>query len=132
MDNMTFEFRELKSSDMFPMFRILGKIGFKDLKGRMTPESIKNLMDAFTDQGGQEEDMSSYVGMSVVMEIAEVIISNLPSCEQDIFEFLGSVTGMKAEEVADLPLSTFAEMIIEFVQKEEFRDFFKVVSKLFN
>ena len=35
MENMTFEFRELKSSDMFPMFKILSKMGFKDLKGKM-------------------------------------------------------------------------------------------------
>lgn len=132
MENMTFEFRELKSSDMFPMFKILSKMGFKDLKGKMTPDTVKGLMETFTDQGGQEEDMSSYVGMSVVMDVAEVIISNLPSCEQDIFDFLGSVTGMKAKEIADLPMVTFAEMIVMFIQKEEFKDFFKVVSKLFN
>ena len=38
---------------------------------------------------------------------------------------------MKIEEVKDLDLAVFTEMIIDFVQKDDFKDFFKVVSKLF-
>jgi hypothetical protein len=35
------------------------------------------------------------------------------------------------EEVGKLDFPTFTEMVIDFVKKPEFRDFIKVVSKLF-
>ena len=40
---MDFNLRELKSCDIFPMFEIMGKIGFKDLKKRLTPDKIKEM-----------------------------------------------------------------------------------------
>lgn len=136
MEETTFELRELQSKDIFPMFKIMGKIGFKDLKEKMTPENTKEIMKLFTanQEEGQEinqDEMISYVGFNVVTEIAESIIGNLPSCEQDIYTLLGNLSGMKAKDVANLPMVTFAEMIIAVIQKEEFKDFFKVVSRLF-
>lgn len=136
MEETTFELRELQSKDIFPMFKIMGKIGFKDLKEKMTPENTKEIMKLFTanQEEGQEinqDEMISYVGFNVVTEIAESIIGNLPSCEQDIYTLLGNLSGMKPKDVANLPMVTFAEMIIAVIQKEEFKDFFKVVSRLF-
>lgn len=136
MEETTFELRELKSQDIFPMFKIMGKIGFKDLKDKMTPENTKEIMKLFTanQEEGQEvnqDEMISYVGFNVVAEIAESIIANLPSCEQEIYTLLGNLSGMKPKDVANLPMVTFAEMIIAVIQKEEFKDFFKVVSRLF-
>ena len=136
---MTFELRELKSSDIFPMFKIMGKIGFKDLKNKLTPDKIKELKSMFKQDDGAEQtevpdkdEQAMYIGFTVVFEAVEVIINNLPSCEQDIYTFLAGVSGMKVKEVANLPLVTFTEMLVELLKKEEFKDFFKVVSRLFN
>lgn len=41
---MEFELRTLKSDDLFPMFGILSKIGFKDLKEIITPDKIKDML----------------------------------------------------------------------------------------
>ena len=141
MTETTFELRELKSSDIFPMFKIMGKIGFKDLKDRLTPDKVKELTSMFkqdeTADADQKESVDTdeqmmFIGFNVIFEVVEIIMGNLPSCEQEIYSLLAGLSGMKVKEVANLPLATFTEMIVEVLKKEEFKDFFKAVSRLFN
>ena len=141
MAETTFELRELKSSDIFPMFKIMGKIGFKDLKDRLTPDKVKELTSMFkqdeTTDADQKESVDAdeqmmFIGFNVIFEVVEIIMNNLPNCEQEIYSFLAGLSGMKVKEVANLPLATFTEMIVEVLKKEEFKDFFKAVSRLFN
>lgn len=131
MDEVKFELRGLKSDDMFPMFGILSKIGFKDLKNSLTPERVAELTSAFQKQDGSDADMSTYLGFNVMIEAVEIIMKNLPSCKMEIYTLLSSLSGMTVKQIADLDMVTFTEMIIAVVQKEEFKDFFKVVAKLF-
>lgn len=137
MEN-NFELRELKSKDIFPMVKILRKIGFKELKDKLNVDNVKNIMQVFVDQSeGQEgqqnvTDMESYVGFSIIAEVLDVILCNLEYCEQDIYKFLSGLTDMKEKDIAELPMVAFTELIVAVIQKEEFKDFFKVVSKLFD
>lgn len=135
---MDFNLRELKSCDIFPMFKIMGKIGFKDLKERLTPDKIKEMMKFMKNDEVQEvqeqnddEDMQTILGFNIIFEVLDIIMSNLPSCEQEIYTFVGSIAGMSVKQVKDLSMVDFTEIIIAILQKEEFKDFFKVVSKLF-
>lgn len=125
-----FELRTLKSADMFPMFGILSKIGFKELKDRFTPDRITSLVSAMN--GESNVDGQTIVGFNLIFEVVEVIISNLPSCEKEIYKFLSGISGMSEKELAELPMVDFTELIIAVIQKDEFKDFFKVVSGLFN
>ena len=131
MDEVKFELRGLKSDDMFPMFGILSKIGFKDLKNSMTPDKVTELTTAFQKQEGDSNDMSTYLGFNIMLEAVEIIMKNLPSCKMEIYTLLSSLSGMTVKQIADLDMVTFTEMVIAVVQKEEFKDFFKVVAKLF-
>ena len=131
MDEVKFELRGLKSDDMFPMFGILSKIGFKDLKNSLTPDRVTELTTAFQKQDGDANDMSTYLGFNIMIEMVEIIMKNLPSCKVEIYTLLSSLSGMTVKQIADLDMVTFTEMIIAVVQKEEFKDFFKVVAKLF-
>ena len=131
MDEVKFELRGLKSDDMFPMFGILSKIGFKDLKNSMTPDKVTELTTAFQKQEGDSNDMSTYLGFNIMLEAVEIIMKNLPSCKMEIYTLLSSLSGMTVKQIADLDMVTFTEMVIAVVQKEEFKDFFKVVLKLF-
>lgn len=134
---MDFELRELKSCDIFPMFKIMGKIGFKDLKERLTVDKVKEMMNLVKQdekQDGQEntsEDLQTILGFNVIFEVLDIILSNLPSCENEIYAFVASISGMTQKQVKDLPMVTFTEIIIEIIKKEEFKDFFKAVSRLF-
>ena len=134
------ELRELKSSDIFPMVQILNKIGFKELKTILTPDKVKDMMKSFKEVQGEEEsektedgvDNSTILGFNLMIEVVGIVMNNLPSCEQDLYRFMSGVSGLSVKEIADLPMSDFAEMVIAIVQKQEFKDFFKAVSKLFN
>jgi hypothetical protein len=75
--------------------------------------------------------MSTYLGFNIMLEAVEIIMKNLPSCKVEIYTLLSSLSGMTVKQIADLDMVTFTEMIIAVVQKEEFKDFFKVVAKLF-
>ena len=132
MSETKFELRELKSADLFPMFAILSKIGFKDLKESLSVDMIRDLVEAVkSEEEEEDETKTTAVGFSIIMEVVEVILKNLPNCEKEIYNFLAGVSGMSAKEIAELPMVTFTEMIIAVIQKDEFKDFFKVVSGLF-
>ncbi len=122
--NKVYELRKLTSKDVFPMFRIISKIGVKEFKDCFDSEEIKSLIS------GKKAD-SNAVGFAVLMNVAGVVISNIPKAEDDIFNFLASLSGMERKDVEALELAVFAEMIIDIVKKEEFKDFIGVVSKLF-
>ena len=132
---MEFELRTLKSDDLFPMFGILSKIGFKDLKEIITPDKIKYMKSMISQKDDEDEDENTdatiMLGVSVVMEVVSIIMKNLPSCKNEIYTFLSGLSGMTVKEIGNLDMVTFTEMIVAVVQKQEFKDFFKVVSKLF-
>ncbi len=129
--NKVYELRKLTSKDVFPMFRIISKIGVKEFKECFESEEIKSLISGKKADANAVEADANAVGFAVVLNIAGVVISNIPKAEDDIFNFLASLSGMERKDVEALDLAVFAEMIIDIVKKEEFKDFIGVVSKLF-
>ena len=118
--------RKLEAKDIAPMASILSKIGLKEVKNCFSPDDMK----AIAGGDGSIEAVGA-VGVSVAFEIAGVILSNYERCQNDVFSFLASLSGMDIKQIGSLPLGTFTEMVIDVVKKEEFKDFMKVVSKLF-
>lgn len=131
MSEKKFELRELKSADLFPMFGILSKIGFKELKDSLSVDTIKTMVDSVNGKAEDSDTQITLLGFGIIMEVVEVIMKNLPKCEKEIYSFLAGVSGMTAKEIADLDMVTFTEMVIAVIQKDEFKDFFRVVSGLF-
>ena len=118
--------RKLEAKDIAPMASILSKIGLKEVKNCFSPDDMKAIAGG---EGGIEA--VGAVGVSVAFEIAGVILSNYERCQNDVFSFLASLSGMDMKQVESLPIDTFTEMVFDVVKKEEFKDFMKVVSKLF-
>ena len=124
-----YTFRKLSSDDMFLMFSILGKIGVKELKNCFKGESLEAVIDSFRGSEDNEKALVA-VGVEIGFDAVDVILNNLPKCKNEIYALLAQVSGMSADEIrADMLL--FTEMLVDFVKKEEFPDFIKVVSKLF-
>lgn len=121
-----YTFRKLTASDIAPMCKIIGKIGINEFSKCFEAESVQKIINKATKNG-----VPDIVGIQVILEIANVIISHIPDCEKEIFVMLSSVSGLEVEEIKNFDLAIFTQMIIDFVQKEEFKDFFGVVSKLF-
>lgn len=118
-----YELRNLTAEDMFPMFQILSKIGVKEFRSCFEAEDIKKV--------SSEEGVDvQAVGLSVMLNIGGVILSNIGKCKEDIFQLLAQLSGMAKKDIANLPMNTFVEMVIDVFKKDEFKDFFQAVSKL--
>lgn len=129
MTDKAFELRQLTADDIFPMFQIISKIGVREFKSCFESEEVRNaIMDMAS--GAKDQANVSAVGLTVAVDIAGVIISNLYKCKDDIYQLLSQLSGMKTKEIANLPMTTFLEMIVAVVKKEEFKDFFQGVTKL--
>ena len=126
---MDFEFRKLKSSDLFPMMKIMGKVGINEFKDKISPEALGQMISGGKDKNGV--DTANIVGFSILLDVVDVLANNLPKCEKDIYSFLASVSNLSVKEIAELPPADFAKMIIALFQNEDFRDFFTVVLDAF-
>ena len=128
-----YTFRPLGGGDVFLMFRIIGKIGVKEFNACFENDGIKHLVAAMMGEKAvkEEESSVSVTYISVVLEVADVIFKNLPNCEDEIFQMLSQTSNLSVAQVKKLNLAQFTEMVIDFIKKEEFKDFIKVVSKLF-
>lgn len=145
-----YTFRRLSSPDIFPMFRIIGKIGLKEFTAAIDKNVLMELIAEFTAENakGNEESTEEATeeaenakgnifgafavnGATVILGIADVIISKLPSCENDIYHILSQTSNLSVDEIKALDAAVFFEMVMDFIMKEEFKDFIKVVSRLF-
>lgn len=125
-----YTFRRLAAEDIFPMFTIINKIGLKEFKTLFEGDNLARRAASF--KGGKTAEKAvEEIGISVFIEIVGIIIGNMPKCEEDIFSMLENTSDLTVEQVRKLDMADFAEMILDFVKKEEFADFIKVVSKLF-
>ena len=123
-------FRTLKSTDVFLMSKIISNIGINEFTECFEKEGIKKLIASATEEG-EGVDLASTVGLSVALEIANIILGNLPKCEKEIMHLLAGVSGKTVKQVENLDAVVFVEMVIDFIKKEEFKDFIKVASRSF-
>jgi hypothetical protein len=124
-----YTFRKLSAEDMFLMFRIIKKIGVNEFKKCFEGEAIDTLVTAFKNSGGDEKALTA-IGVSIGFDAVDLILGNLPKCEKEIYQLLAQVSGMTEDEVKK-DMILFTEMVADFVKKDEFPDFIKVVSRLF-
>ena len=122
-----YTFRRLSTQDIFPMLRLLNKIGLKDIK---ESESIKNIVMLTTSAKNRKLDVNR-LGIDVFIELACLIVDNIPKCEVELYSLLSQTSDRTIEEIKAQDMAVTFEMIVDFIRKEEFGDFFKVVLKLF-
>ena len=126
-----YNLRDLTADDMFPMFQIISKIGIKEFKSCFESEHVKKLLAELTSGKGSKDDLKARVGVTVAFDIASIVLSNMASCKDDIYQLLSQLSGMGTKEIAKLPMATFMEMVVDVIKKKEFADFFQAAVKLF-
>lgn len=127
-----YTFRKLNSTDTFLMFKIIGKIGVNEFTACFEKDALQKMLarvSGDTENGGA--NTTTVMGISVILEIANVIMNNVPKCEAEIYEMLSNTSNLTVDEVKGLDFVDFASMVIDFIKKDEFKDFIKVVSRLF-
>ena len=93
--------RSLKAGDLYPMSKILKKMGIK--------------IDASDGKTQQQ------VGAEFIITVFE----NIHLAEKEVNEFLGSLISLTADEFAELPFDEIIEVIKEFKQLPGILSFFK-------
>ena len=128
MENKAYTLREMNADDLFVMVKIINKIGVKEVKNCFNAAEVKQAM---ANTEGTDDELAAAVGLHVMMEIATLVMEHLPECKTDIYMFLASLSGMKAEEIAALPMGDFFDMFMDVLKHPNFADFFQRVIGLF-
>ena len=129
--------RNPKATDIAAFLKLFSKLGVKDFKDSFSGNEFKELIAKEREKlAGDEddEDISKFlenVGVGLAFELADVILAKLLDCQREIFVCLAKLSGMTVDEVADLDLSVFTQMLYDVVTLPGFTDFIKVVSRLF-
>lgn len=69
------------------------------------------------------------IGGTIIFEAIPIVLDTLDNCIADINKLLASVANMSLEELENLDLDIYFNLIYDFINKEEFAGFMKVVSK---
>lgn len=127
-----YEIRPLNARDIFPMTKIIRKIGLKDFGKCFEPEEIKAITDTFSENGEEKstEDLAEIVGVSVVLKVVDIILEHLPDAGEEVFAFIAGLIGRTKDEVAMLPMDVFFELVVDVFKRKEFVGFMKAVSRL--
>lgn len=132
---MKYEMRTLNATDIFPMLNIISKIGLRNIKSLVNDGTIETIVataKADKDSKGANKtkrDALERVGISLFLELGDIVCGNIMKCQDDIFNFLAALCNVDVEEIKTIGMDEFAELIITFLKKDELRDFMRVVSK---
>ena len=116
------ELQPLQARHLFRFATILKKVGVQRFRTIFDSEAV---IEAVKD-GKSAED----VGVQVVFDAIGILVDNLDKIEGDLYGLLADLAGMTADEVAALPLGEFAEMLVDVVKADGFRDFFTQAQRL--
>lgn len=122
---MTYELRKMTSADIFPMCTIIKKIGIDEVKKIINSPELMSLVS----NSKGKDDRTTAIGMSFMLDIASLIVGNLPKCEADLYKFLASMAKTTEKELREISPADFLELVIAVMKHEDFKDFFKVASQ---
>lgn len=125
---MEYKLRKLKATDAFLIIKLINKFGIMEFKKCFNANEIAKLAE--NKEGLSKEELTEKVGFNIILSCVFVIFENIDKCENEVFEFLSAVSNLNRKQVECLSLAELAQMIIEIFQKDEFKDFYKVVSGL--
>ncbi len=135
------QLRELNGGDLFPVLNIIGKLDVKDelikLFGggdarKVDPEKLELLTKGKTEEEAAEIEKAEVEkqGLVVATELFQALFTQMDAVKYDLANFLGSLSGQTGQEVLELPLDQFTNLIVEFKNKPELSSFFKSISSL--
>lgn len=127
MSEQKFELRPLKSTDLGIICKIVAGIGLREFKACLKSDAVIEAMSA---RDSNKDEIARNLGLEVVLDVAGIIISNIPKVENDVQKFSASVSGLTLKEIQELDFADFGELIMQIIMKEDFKDFFGRVVKL--
>lgn len=108
--------RRLKDGDLFPLLKILKKIGIRDCK------------EAFIQVASGEKSVKQ-IGIMASFDIADILIGNLAKAEDEIYELWSDLSGIPAEKMKGMEFGTLPLMIMDTFSEARNTGFFRVLSR---
>lgn len=140
--------RKLQARDLVPFAKIIGKIGIEDIfscyadddftelliKLKKRRELTREMQDTGSaDPYGEEKrakDTDTFVvGAAAVTRVANKILLNMECCMEDVFSFLGGLSGLSKEEVGELDMEIFLQMLIDIFTQNDLVNFIRAAKK---
>lgn len=131
---MEYTLRKIKSRDIGKVCKIISKIGIQEIVDNL------NMKKIISDVGNEEdtedtedakdakEKQALLVGVQVALACGDIVLKNIDRCIGDVLDYLEDLSGIDKNIIDDDP-ALMMSMIMDYFKKEEFKDFFKVVSK---
>ena len=109
--------RKFNDGDLFPILKILKKIGIKDCK------------EAFVQVASGEKTLKQ-IGILASFDLADILIGNLTKVEEEVYSLYADMSGLSADEIRAMEFGTLPLMIMDSFNEVKNTSFFKVLSKL--
>lgn len=108
------------------MFRLVGKLGvgtFLSSLDKDTVDKILKLRDA-------PELMKDVSTAAASLKITNIILVNMDAIKPELYELLERASGMTEQEIVDLDVVDFIDLLDAFFSRADTWDFFMRVSRL--
>lgn len=135
------ELKPLKSTDVWQMTRVLKRFNLKqviadidkdlvkkasykppmqDVDGKLVPLPVEQ----WTSGQKKAFQAAQEAKDALTWQVLGLVMDNIGACEDDIARLLSGATGESVEAVKDLPAQEYLELIVQYVTREDFADFF--------
>lgn len=121
-----YTFREIESDDIFTMAKIISALGIAEFANVIKGTELKKFV------GDNGDIDTATFGLDLAFKIGGLVVKNLDNCRDDLYQLLSDTSNLSVEEIRHLKGFTIVNMIMDFVRKEEFADFFGQFLKSLN
>lgn len=128
---MKYTLRKIKSRDIGKVCKIISNIGIQEIVDNLNTDKIINDVGNGKDNEGAKEKQALEVGIRIALACGDTVLKNIDRCINDVLDYLEDLSGIPKDKIDDDP-AMMMEMVMDYFNKEEFKDFSKVVSKLVN
>lgn len=116
--------RKLQLKDIFPMSRIIKKIGIKEIM-KQAAAALENKKPKVS----EKEQLTEAKQMQAGMEMLAVVLENIHLAEKEVTDFLASLAGMEPEAFASLNIEQLGSVFEQFKELPGLSSFLKQASQ---
>lgn len=128
MGKKLYKIRPLVGKDIFKISKFIKKLGIDRLQSMLAnnelSKSINNVVN-----GGENQDIAE-VG-KLLSAFISIVIDSLCEVEEELGELLESVSNLSKEEISELPIEEYINMVTDLFKQKSFIDFFGRIRRQF-
>lgn len=110
--------RNLKTSDLFKLSRIIKKMNIKN--------EIKGLAKDIT---GDTSEGKKKAEQNLQIDLAMLFAENVGAAEKEIYKFFADLTGKSSTKIENMDLKDFMNLVQELFNEEDIGSFLSTASK---